>query len=459
MLAGPLPVLRAPPVYAWDLGQVPKGASKEVVFEVQVGYDAISGTYYNRIEGDSPTALIPGVDEAAPVKVDSSVLPGVFLNKTVVPTQTVNGGQVIYAITLLNQRIEVLEDARITDTLPAGFLYHHMLSGPDPVQESPLVWEVPQLGAGGSQELVFQAVVGFDVVTGTYLNQIHAYSPYAIILGMGQMAPVEVEATVRPDDVLYKAVSPAQTMSGDVVTYTVTLDNRWPQALDDVRITDTLPAGFSYHHKVSGPDPVQESPAVVWDLGQLAEGGGQELVFQAQVGYGVVTGTYSNTVEAASSSAMIPDVGQMAPVDVEVPQWFVLLDKTVFPTQTVTGDTVTYTVTLSNPDGIPFASVRISDTLPAGFSFEHMLSGPQPVQESPVVVWELAPFAVEGQELVFRARVGSGVVTGTYSNTVEGYSPWASIAAIETAPVEVRVGEGGGAWSVFLPLILRDYVP
>ena len=130
-------------MYAWDIGQVSQGEIEELVFEVQVGYDVISGTYYNKIEGDSPTAFVPGVDESAPVHVASTVQPGVFITKTVLPTQTMNGGGVVYAITLLNQRLDDLEDIRITDTLPAGFVYGHMQSGPEPVQTSPLVWDIP----------------------------------------------------------------------------------------------------------------------------------------------------------------------------------------------------------------------------------------------------------------------------------------------------------------------------
>jgi uncharacterized repeat protein (TIGR01451 family) len=223
--------------------------------------------------------------------------------------------------------------------------------------------------------------------------------------------------------------------------------------LDSVRITDTLPAGFSYVQMLSGPDPIQESP-IVWSLSQLEEGESQDFVFQARVGMDVVTGTYLNTITGTSSSAILPDVGPMAPVGVEVPQRFVFLNKTVFPTQTMNGSLVTYTVTLSNSANGPL-DVRITDTLPVGFSYVQMLSGPEPIQEPPIV-WELDPLDPGEQELVFQARVGVGVITGTYSNTVNGYSSLARVPGIEMAPVEVTV-RSDGMLAVFLPLVLRDY--
>jgi len=83
---------------------------------------------------------------------------------------------------------------RITDTLPAGFLYRQTVGGPTPVRISPVVvWELDQLEERTSQDFVFRAQVGFDVITGTYYNKLEGYSPSALIAGVADAAPVETE--------------------------------------------------------------------------------------------------------------------------------------------------------------------------------------------------------------------------------------------------------------------------
>jgi hypothetical protein len=89
--------------------------------------------------------------------------------------------------------------------------------------------------------------------------------------------------------------------------------------LATVRITDTLPAGFSYYRSVSLPSGaalVRQSP-LVWTLSQLKKGNSAAFVFEARVGADVISGTHLNTVEASSPSAQIPAAEDTAPVMVE----------------------------------------------------------------------------------------------------------------------------------------------
>jgi hypothetical protein len=58
----------------WDVGDLGKGKIEELVFEVRVGADVITGTYYNNVEGYSPSALIPAADEAAPLEVEGQAV-------------------------------------------------------------------------------------------------------------------------------------------------------------------------------------------------------------------------------------------------------------------------------------------------------------------------------------------------------------------------------------------------
>jgi len=437
--------LKRSPVVVWKV-DIAKQAFEEIIFEVRVRSDTPSGTYYNKVEGYSPDALIPGLARAAPVIVEATGVPFVSLHKTVSPTQTVNGGSVVYTVTLENLSSDNFADVRITDTLPLGFSFVQMLgSDPtSPVTTSPqLVWELDELRRYAREEFVFEARVGYEVVSGTYSNTARAFIPPYTTLEAEETPLVEVLAIVEPGIFLSKTVLPTHTVNGGVVTYTIVMTNLSDSVLENAYITEILPDGFSFLQMDVGPSPVLTTPQVEWELGQVDIGENLELVFQVQVGLEVRSGTYTNTVRGWSPPFTTFGVEGTAPVAVDaiMPSGFV--SKTAFPTQTMGGGIVTYTITLDNRSGGVLESVRITDTLPDGFTFHGMPGlGATLVLTAPQVVWELGQIGPhESQDLVFQAQVGLDVTPGVYSNAVEAHSPSALILGIEeAAPVQVRPG-------------------
>jgi uncharacterized repeat protein (TIGR01451 family) len=456
------PSLRDPLV--WELPDLKPDKSRELVFEAQVRCDMPAGTYLNTVKGYSPDVLVPGVEGAAPVLVEATGEPCVSLVKTVSPTRTVNGGLVTYTVTLNNASSYDFEDVRITDTLPAGFLYVGMLGGgPEPITTTPqVVWEMDELRRTLSQDFVFQARVGYGMESGTYSNTVEGYSPSIIIPRLEEVAPVTVDAVVEPGVFMTKTVSPTWTVSGRIVVYTISLDNRTDVALENLQIVDTLPVSFTFLSMLEGPNPTVKSP-VEWHPDDLEAGGRQELVFQAYVGCDLETGTYSNSVEGASSTGAVPDLAEAAPLEVESSgEPCVLFHKIVSPQQLAPGETVIYSITLKNQSGLALADVRITDSLPISFTYQGMENfGIEPVQTAPLA-WAFPMDIQDGEsyEMVFRVEVGSDVPDGTYYNAIAGYSSSGLIPGLaQTAPVQVEGGGGGDDMAVFLPLILRSYAP
>jgi uncharacterized repeat protein (TIGR01451 family) len=113
-------------------------------------------------------------------------------------------------------------------------------------------------------------------------------------------------------------VSPKQTVNGGIVTYTITLENQSETTIEDIHITDTLPAGFGFREMLPlGPTPVLTFPQVVWDLADIGPGENKELAFQVLVEPDVTSGVYRNTVEGHSPASLIVGVRAIAPVEVE----------------------------------------------------------------------------------------------------------------------------------------------
>lgn len=318
MLYGSSTPITTSPQLAWELSKLRRTQSRDFVFLARAGYEVESGTYSSTIEGYSPSVIIPRTEEAAPVTVNAAVEPGVFLEKIVSPTLTVNGGIVVYTITLDNWSDTALENLQIVDTLPVSFAFLSMLAGPNPTDKSPVVWQPGDLEVGGRQELVFQAYVGCDVETGTYSNSVEGASSTAVVPDVGETAPLKVESSGEPCIPFYKTVSPQQVAPGETVIYSITLENQSGLALAGVRITDTLPVSFTYQGMENfGIQPVKTAP-VVWAFPvEIQDGESYEMVFRVEVGSDVPDGTYYNAIAGCSSSGLIPRLEQMAPVQVK----------------------------------------------------------------------------------------------------------------------------------------------
>lgn len=89
-------------------------------------------------------------------------------------------------------------------------------------------------------------------------------------------------AASGPAVTLAKSASPTNVVAGGVVTYTITLANSGDEAAQGVRVTDTLPAGFTYRPgssrvtingaSVSTADPSRSGSTLTWSGFQLPSG-------------------------------------------------------------------------------------------------------------------------------------------------------------------------------------------
>ncbi len=143
--------------------------------------------------------------------------------------------------------------------------------------------------------------------------------PYTITDVNGLPAEAIVTVLVGPAFLnLTKAVTPAQALPGELVSYTVTVENIGPVSIPAVSLQDMLPAGFTYVASSvrldgsaggvteSGFRPVLFSGFPV-DAGQT-----RTLTYLARVGAGVIPGDYTNTV------LPVPLIGNMASAVVSI---------------------------------------------------------------------------------------------------------------------------------------------
>lgn len=372
------------------------------------------------------------------------VVNGVELKKTPNPRSTGPFGLVEYTIEAINQTGGPVHNLRITDTFEGGFHYVQTTGGPQPVSTNPLVWEIPYLSprgvAGDRATIKFIARAG--VLLGKWYNMVDGVSASTYVTRISNYTS-EVEVNVGPGVGLYKAVEPTTAITGQTVVYTITLYNATGAPIRNIRITDTLPGGFTYNGMVSGPPPVQTSPLAWQFANQVSDKESVVLVFRARVGNDLPSGRYFNRVSGSAEratppygSVAVPDTGNTAPVDIRgIPT--VGLFKAVEPQEVRAGGTVTYTVAIHNETDLP-QTVRLTDTLPIHLTWAGMVEGPAPVMTAPSVVWDsISVGAGQTVTLRFRAAVDRLARNSTVYNRLEARVGDRVLPPLDAAPLTI----------------------
>ena len=253
------------------------------------------------------------------------------------PASVAPGGTVTVTILLANYR----GIGRVTETLPAGFVY--VSSAHDSAGVNVSGQEVRFTLQGDSSvayTVTASRTAGSHLFSGMLRDSVRDDYP------VGGVDTVTVEAPSAT-----RSFNPASVAPGGTVTVTIHVANYGGIG----RVTETLPAGFAYLSSTHDSAGVNVN--------------GQEVRFTLQGDSSVAyTVTASRTAGSHTFSGMLRDsdtndhtVGGVDTVTVEAPSATRSFDKaSVAP-----GGTVTVTILLANYGGIG----RVTETLPAGFVY------------------------------------------------------------------------------------------
>ncbi|TGU75063.1 DUF11 domain-containing protein [Geomonas terrae] len=117
---------------------------------------------------------------------------------------------------------------------------------------------------------------------------------------------IAVDPTLDTAISIKKSVSVTNVTRGQLVPYTITLNNTLGAALRDLSVVDTFPLGFKYVAGSARLDGVKKEPALnarqmVWTVGELATKSSHSITFLMIVGSGVSEGEYVNRAQVLST--------------------------------------------------------------------------------------------------------------------------------------------------------------
>ncbi|MDT5063453.1 MAG: large repetitive protein [Acidobacteriota bacterium] len=300
---------------------------------------------------------------------------------------TVNpGANVTYTIVVSNAGPDTATGAVVTDTVPASLSSVTWTCG-SPVNGATCgaasgsgnsISTTANLPASSSVTYLVSGTLS-NIATGTLSNTATVLAPASGVTdptdptrtGAGNNSATDTTTINAASNLaVTKTVNNATPNVGNTVIYTLTVTNNGPSNATNVRLTDVVPAGLTYVSSTPSGSTTYNSATGLWTIGSLANAASATLVINATVNVGPGNNTITNTTSGLAADQFDPvSANNVGSVSLRVTRSDLSLTKTVNNATPSFGQSVIFTITLSNagPDGA--TGVAVKDLLPAGLAF------------------------------------------------------------------------------------------
>ncbi|MCI0437240.1 MAG: Ig-like domain-containing protein [Gemmatimonadetes bacterium] len=329
--------------------------------------------------------------------VNTNVVPVADIQVTKSGPATVDaGGAISYSLTITNHGPSPAANVVLTDQLPGNAAFVSATGGAVPVS-GVLTWNIGNLGAGNSNS---QTVVVTAPAAGTVVNNASGTTSTGDPNGANNAA--QTSTTVNGADIVVSKSGPASATSGTNITYTLSWVNNGPGPAIDVVLLDTLPAGVTFVSATGGPTQNAATNSLTWDPVPNRASGAPAVQHTVTVTVAATSGTLTN-VAAASAATTDPNGGNnRATVNTTVLAPDLVVSKSG-PATVGPGDTITYTLQVSNNGNAPAANVEVLDTLPSNRSA--FVDAPGGTLSGEEVSFPVGNLAAGASSAVFTVRI------------------------------------------------------
>ncbi len=316
------------------------------------------------------------------------------------PTPNV-GDTVTYTVTVRDDGPNNATGVTVQDLLPAGLTFLSAAPSQGSYNSGTGTWTVGTVSLSTAQTLAIQAIVASPTPSSNSATISHSdqFDPNTA----NNSASVAVTPQ-QADLALAKTVTNPAPNVGNTITYTVTLTDIGPNTATGVQVSDLLPAGVSFVGAVPSQG-TYSSATGLWTAGTVTTLAPATLALSVTV---ISPSPVTNTVTISHSDQFDPVASNnSAGAGATAQQADLVLAKTVDnPTPNV-GDTITYTVTLSDNGPNTATNAQVTDLLPSGLSFVSATPS-QGAYNSTTGLWSVGTVATSSpQTLVIHALVVS----------------------------------------------------
>ena len=347
-----------------SMGTVANGANATV--QIKVRPNATGSITNNATVASSINDPVAGNNSAS---ATTTVNPAADLSisKTDSPDPIAVGQQLTYTLGVNNAGPSSATGITVTDTLPAGVTYNSATPSQGTCsQASGTVTCSVGTVASGANASISVKVTPQNATTITNTANVTSLTPDPNAANNGATAQTTVDPVANLS--LTKSDSPDPVLVGQQLTYTLGVGNAGPASATGVQVSDTLPAGVTFVSATPTQGSCSNaSGTVTCPLGTIANGGTASIDIkvtpqstgsitnQASVTSGVVDPTPANN--SASATTLVNPVADLS------------VTKSDSPDPVLVGQQLTYTLAIANAGPSAATAVSLSDTLPAGVTY------------------------------------------------------------------------------------------
>ncbi len=375
--------------------------------------------------------------------------------RTDTPTSS-PGREVRFLVTVTGRGPDRADGVQVTDRLPSGLTFAGATTTRGSYDPGSGLWDVGTLEPGRQDTLVLAATVNQGTVGDVLVNQAQLT---AVRPADDDPANDTASASVTVplvDLTVGKEVDRTSASRGDTVTFTVTVGNVGLSGASLIAVADSLPAGLVYAGHVTSQgsyDPVSGQ----WAVGSLATS--EEAILTLRAVVDTLAATVVNTARLTDASpADIATGNDQDSVAVRALAADLVVGKSVDLPAPVPGDTLHYTVTVTDQGPDPAAGVVVQDVLPAGVAFL-AATADQGSYDPGTGRWSVGDLAVGAAATLVLAAVVEADATGKQiTNTASVAAGWPADPdpGNDTASATIQVGSGN---LLHLTLVASDTLP
>ncbi|MEK3701220.1 hypothetical protein NYE33_29935 [Paenibacillus sp. FSL R10-2199] len=383
VLINGLPLPQANPTTGIAAGSIAPGATVAVSFSVVITSLPTPQTLVNQGTAAYSFTLPDGRTLGGSVLTNTLTIPVSNPNLAVVKSTTTTatnvGDTITYSVSLTNNGIATVNNVVFTDALPAGTAFvpgSVVVDGvPRPAASPSTGVTIGSVAPGASVTVVFSVTVTSLPVSGVLNNQ-SSVSFTSGALSSVAFSNIVTTPVFQPIIAAAKSSNSVNATVGDTIIYTVNVSNSGNYAAA-ATLTDTIPAGTTLVPNsvlINGFPAPGADPATGIPLGTVAAGASLAVTFSVVIATLPASQQLSNQAIIAFSYTL-PDgrtfnqsaSSNINQISVSSPNVLVVKSTTV--TDAVPGDTVPYSISVTNSGIAPINNVVLSDPIPAGSSF------------------------------------------------------------------------------------------
>ncbi|MCG7382295.1 hypothetical protein [Paenibacillus sp. ACRRY] len=365
------------------LGSLALSSSIVVTYRALIGQDAsilqlvnsanAAFTFQSVAGGPTITGVIPSNSSTLPV-----YSPNLSIVKSGSTTNATVGDTVTYTLQV-NNGGNVAANVTLTDNIPSGSSYvagsfrlnGNVIAGANPATGVNL----GSLAAGSANTVTFQVLVTSLPTPPTLVDQATASYSFnspdgRTITGTVASNTLTIPVTL-PNVTAVKSASVSDVAVGETFTYTVVTTNGGIQPINNVILTDSLPAGTTFvpgSVTVRGAVVASANPNSGISVGTLTAGSSATVTFQVTVQSLPASGSLLNRASVSYSSGAFTGISNSNSITTPVYQPIIAINKSASQTNATLGDQLAYTLVVTNSGNIA-AQVTVTDTIPAGLTF------------------------------------------------------------------------------------------